>query len=183
MSNGRAFLLFAASETLCSVAGLIGDLLRAEGCTVLVQGEGASPAELLRQFKRASRPVLFGLRSFWQGVDVAGEQLSLVAIDKIPFAVPDDPLESAIQEAIAARGGDAFRSRMLPEAILLLKQGAGRLIRTEADRGVIAILDSRIHTKTYGAQVMAALPSATLTTQLADVRQFFAALEVRAHAS
>jgi ATP-dependent DNA helicase DinG len=185
-SRGRAFLLFTAGETLRSVATMIGDVLRAEGYTALVQGEGASPAELLRQFKAAppdASPVLFGLRSFMQGVDVAGEQLSLVVIDKLPFAVPDDPLEAAIQDQIAARGGDAFRARMLPEAILLLKQGVGRLIRTETDRGVIAILDSRIHTRDYGAQVVDALPPAPGTTQLAAVRQFFAASEVRAHAS
>ena len=181
-SSGRAFLLFTAGETLRSVVSLIGDVLRTEGYAVLVQGEGAAPAELLRQFKAAPHPVLFGLRSFWQGVDVAGEQLSLVAIDKLPFAVPDDPLEAAIQDAIAARGGDAFRARMLPEAILLLKQGAGRLIRTETDRGVIAILDNRIHTKGYGQQVLDALPPAPGTTQIAAVRQFFAEAEVGSHA-
>ncbi|HEX3817096.1 MAG TPA: helicase C-terminal domain-containing protein, partial [Chthoniobacterales bacterium] len=121
-------------------------------------GKGAPRSRLLEEFKTTPRSVLFGTDSFWMGVDVPGEALSNVIITRLPFAVPDHPLIEAKLELIEARGGDAFTQFSLPEAILKLRQGVGRLIRTKGDRGIIVILDNRIVTKAYGRAFLKALP-------------------------
>lgn len=145
----------------------------AAGYTFLVQGDGLSRSEMLRQFQRRARPVLFGLRSFWEGVDIPGEALSLVVIDKLPFDPPDDPVNEARVDHMKHAGENWFGGYVLPLATIRLKQGLGRLLRTHADRGVLAILDKRLVTKSYGRQVLAALPPARRTTDLAEVRAFF----------
>ena len=118
--------------------------------------------------------VLFATKSFWEGVDVPGDALSLVIIDKLPFAPHRDPVIQHRDQLVRDAGGNPFGQFMLPEAILALKQGVGRLIRTETDRGVMAILDSRINTKRYGAQIVASLPRARRTLRFEDVVAFFA---------
>ncbi|HEY7835591.1 MAG TPA: helicase C-terminal domain-containing protein [Ktedonobacterales bacterium] len=173
-SRGRAFLLFSSQRALAAVRDQIADRLAEQGCTVLVQGAGMSRVELVRRFREAARPVLFGLKSFWEGVDIAGETLSLVVVDKLPFAPPDDPIQEARVARMKAAGENWFGGYTLPLAILQLKQGLGRLLRTHEDRGVMAILDTRLHTKSYGRQVLAALPPARRTIDIADVRAFFA---------
>lgn len=173
-SRGRAFLLFSSQRALGAVLDRLAGRLDALGCAVLAQGSGMSRIELVRRFREEPRPVLFGLKSFWEGVDIAGETLSLVAVDKLPFAPPDDPIQEARVARMKADGENWFGGYTLPLAILQLKQGLGRLLRTRDDRGVMALLDTRIHTKSYGRQVLAALPPARRTIHLEDVRAFFA---------
>jgi Rad3-related DNA helicase len=173
-SNGRAFLLFSSLNALEGVLQRIGDTLEDDGYSVLVQGRDMGRIELLRQFRERPRAVLFGLKSFWEGVDVVGEALSLVVIDKLPFDPPDDPVHEARVNQMKAAGENWFGGYVLPQAILRLKQGLGRLLRSRDDRGVLAILDKRLHTKSYGREVLAALPPARRTIQIADVQRFFA---------
>ena len=173
-SHGRAFLLFSSQRALRAVLDQLAGRLDALGCTTLAQGAGMSRVELVRRFREEPHPVLFGLKSFWEGVDVAGEALSLVVIDKLPFAPPDDPIQEARVARMKAAGENWFGGYTLPLAILQLKQGLGRLLRTRDDRGVMALLDTRIHTKSYGRQVVAALPPARRAGDIADVRAFFA---------
>lgn len=173
-SHGRAFLLFSSQRALEGVYSRIGPDLESEGYSTLIQGRDFSRLELLRQFRERKQAVLFGLKSFWEGVDVAGEALSLVVIDKLPFDPPDDPVQEARVNRMKAAGENWFGGYVLPNAILRLKQGVGRLLRTRDDRGVMAILDRRIYTKSYGREVMLALPPARPTERIADVRAFFA---------
>lgn len=173
-ARGRAFLLFTSQRTLGEVWTRLGPALTEEGFTLLVQDGTLARAELLRRFREGQRAVLFGLRSFWEGVDVAGEALSLVAIDKLPFDPPDDPVHEARVSRMKAAGENWFGDYVLPLAILRLKQGVGRLLRTKTDRGVLAILDARLLTKGYGRQVIYALPPARRTLRIDDVRAFFA---------
>ena len=172
-SRGRAFLLFSSQRAMDAVYKSIGLDLESRGYATLTQGRDFGRHELLRQFRERDRAVLFGLKSFWEGVDVAGEALSLVVIDKLPFDPPDDPVQEARVSRMKAAGENWFGGYVLPSAILRLKQGVGRLIRTRDDRGVMAILDRRIYTKAYGRQVMLALPPARRTDRIEDVRQFF----------
>ena len=144
---------------ICSrSAGAMEKFFATNDMNLLVQGAGAPRSKLLEQFKATPRSVLFGTDSFWGGVDVPGEALSNVIITRLPFAVPDHPLIEAKLELIEERGGDPFTEYSLPEAILKLRQGVGRLIRTKTDRGIIVILDNRIVTKPYGRAFMQALP-------------------------
>ena len=171
-SDGRAFLLFSSQNALRTVLGHLADL-EDEGYSFVVQGRDIGRVEMLRQFRDRPRAVLFGLKSFWEGVDVAGDALSLVAVDKLPFDPPDDPVNEARVSRMKEAGENWFGEYTLPQAILRLKQGIGRLLRTSDDRGVMAILDKRLYTKSYGRQVVAALPPARRTADIADVRRFF----------
>jgi ATP-dependent DNA helicase DinG len=140
---------------------------------LLIQGE-APKAALLETFRRTPNAVLLATASFWQGVDVVGEQLSCVIIDKLPFASPGDPVVSARIDYMKALGENAFADYQVPVAILMLKQGLGRLIRSAADRGILAVLDSRLIEKSYGRRFLASLPPARLVHDLAEVGRFFA---------
>ncbi|HEY6205370.1 MAG TPA: helicase C-terminal domain-containing protein, partial [Chthoniobacterales bacterium] len=157
-TDGRAFVLFTSYRDMDAIAGRMQKFFVEKKMNVLVQGAGAPRTKLLEQFKTTPRSVLFGTESFWGGVDVPGEALSNVIITRLPFAVPDHPLIEAKLELIESRGGDPFTEYSLPEAILKLRQGVGRLIRTKADRGIIVILDNRVVTKPYGRAFMQALP-------------------------
>src|SRR5213595_2844449 len=157
-SEGRAFVLFTSYRDMLQVAGALEKFFTANDMNLLLQGGGAPRSKLLEQFKSTPHSVLFGTDSFWGGVDVPGEALSNVIITRLPFAVPDHPLIEAKLELIEERGGDPFTEYSLPEAILKLRQGVGRLIRTKTDRGIIVILDNRIVTKPYGRAFMQALP-------------------------
>jgi ATP-dependent DNA helicase DinG len=169
-SGGRAFLLFTTLRALRRAH----ERLRSLRFPLLVQGTG-SRSELLARFRSLGNAVLLGAQSFWEGVDVRGEALSVVVIDKLPFAPPDDPVLAARIESVRARGGNPFNELQLPQAVLSLKQGAGRLIRDEADRGVLMLCDPRLASKAYGRQILKSLPPMKLTRDLADVRGFFAA--------
>ncbi len=157
-TDGRAFVLFTSYRDMRQVAGAMEKFFVENGMNFLLQGAGAPRSKLLEQFKSTPRSVLFGTDSFWGGVDVPGEALSNVIITRLPFAVPDHPLIEAKLELIEERGGDPFTEYSLPEAILKLRQGIGRLIRTKSDRGIIVILDKRIVTRPYGRAFMQALP-------------------------
>jgi ATP-dependent DNA helicase DinG len=157
-TDGRAFVLFTSYRGMQQVAGRMAQFFSQRKFNLLVQGGGAPRGKLLDQFKTTPRSVLFGTDSFWMGVDVPGEALSNVIITRLPFAVPDHPLIEAKLELIEERGGDPFTEYSLPEAILKLRQGVGRLIRTKSDRGIIVILDNRIVTRPYGRAFLQALP-------------------------
>ncbi len=172
-SNGRAFLLFSSRVALDTVLHHLEYLL-ADEYGVIVQGRDLNRLEMLRRFRETPRAVLLGLKSFWEGVDITGETLSLVAIDKLPFDPPDDPVQEARIARMKDSGLNWFGDYVLPQAILRLKQGLGRLLRTQDDRGVMAILDKRLYTKSYGRQVLSALPPARRTSSIDDVRRFFA---------
>jgi ATP-dependent DNA helicase DinG len=174
-SGGRAFLLFTSLRALNVARDLIAAAFARDGHTwpLLVQGEG-SRSELLTRFRELGNAVLLGSQSFWEGVDVAGDALSVVVIDKLPFAPPDDPLLAARLERLRADGGNPFVDYQLPQAVINLKQGAGRLIRSESDRGVLMICDPRLVEKSYGRKIWRALPPMTRTRELADVEAFFA---------
>ncbi|TAK38605.1 MAG: ATP-dependent DNA helicase [Betaproteobacteria bacterium] len=174
-SGGRAFLLFTTRRALRRAHELLAARLAEEDLDLplLVQGTG-SRSELLQRFRRLGNAVLLGAASFWEGVDVRGEALSVVLIDKLPFAPPDDPVLAARIEALRAQGGNPFIEFQLPQAILALKQGAGRLIRDETDRGVLVLCDPRLHAKPYGRTILDSLPPMQRTRERADVESFFA---------
>ncbi len=172
-SGGRAFLLFTTLRALRRAHELLREKL---DYPLLVQGTG-SRSELLARFRRLGNAVLLGSASFREGVDVRGEALSVVVIDKLPFAPPDDPVLAARIEALRAAGGNPFTEFQLPQAILQLKQGAGRLIRDETDRGVLMLCDPRLYSRPYGRLVRASLPPMKPTRDLAEVRAFLARID------
>jgi len=138
---------------------------------VFIQGEAPRTA-LLEMFRETKHAVLLATASFWQGVDVAGEQLSCVIVDKLPFASPGDPVVAARIERLRARGGNPFSEYQVPVAVLMLKQGLGRLIRSAADTGILAVLDSRLMRKSYGQRFLESLPPARLVHEIAEVERF-----------
>ena len=169
-SQGRAFLLFASHRALREAA----DALRGGPWPLFVQGE-APRASLLQRFRDSGNGVLLGSASFREGVDVAGDALSVVVIDKLPFAAPDDPVYEARLDAIRRDGGNPFRDEQLPQAVIALKQAVGRLIRSETDRGVLVLCDPRLTGKPYGRIFLDSLPPFARTQRVQDVQGFFGA--------
>lgn len=168
-SEGRAFLLFTSYSALRETHARLAERLP---YPMLVQGS-APRGVLVDQFRRTPNAVLFGTASFWQGVDVVGDALSCVIIDKLPFASPADPVTAARIESLNQRGLDAFSAYQVPLAILALLQGVGRLIRHKTDRGVLSILDPRLQSMGYGRRFLASLPPAPITRRVEDVERFF----------
>ncbi len=170
-ARGGAFVLFTSHKALARAAPAFRAVIGEIGGQLFVQGE-APREQLLQAFRAAPSGVLLGTASFWEGVDVKGDALRLVVIEKLPFASPDDALTKARIEMLKARGRNAFREYQLPEAALALKQGVGRLIRSETDRGVVVICDPRIVEKPYGRIFRAALPPMRVTRDVAEVTKF-----------
>lgn len=158
LTNGSAFVLFTSYSLMNVVYEELEDYLNQKGFNVLRQGAGLGRSKMLSRFRKETGSVLFGVDSFWQGIDVQGKALSNVIITKLPFSVPDHPVIEARIEEIERRGGDAFLEYNLPEAVLRFKQGFGRLIRSRQDTGIIAILDSRIVNRSYGRQFLNSIP-------------------------
>jgi ATP-dependent DNA helicase DinG len=169
ITNGRAFVLATSNYSMRALYELVSSRVR---YPCLIQGS-MSKEGLLDRFRDTPNAVLFATSSFWQGVDVRGEQLSCVIIDKLPFAVPSDPVVAARTKFIDDNGGKSFFDYSVPQAVITLKQGIGRLIRSKTDKGVIAILDSRLRTKSYGRDFLNSLPKATITSDLDQVAAIF----------
>jgi len=169
VTHGRAFVLCTAIQPMLEMYERVRRLVP---FPCFVQGQG-SKSGLLARFRTTPHSVLFATSSFWQGVDVQGEALSCVIIDRLPFAVPTDPIVAARQRYIEQSGGDPFYEYAVPQAVIMLKQGLGRLIRSRTDRGVLSILDPRIRTKGYGAVFRQSLPPCPITTRIEDVERFF----------
>ena len=168
-SRGRAFVLFTSYQQMRQIYHILKPRLEH---ALLLQGDAPRTA-LLNTFRETPGAVLFGTSSFWQGVDVQGDQLSCVIIDRLPFAVPSDPVIAARIDAVRENGGNAFYEYQIPQAALALKQGFGRLIRGTSDRGVLALLDNRITKLPYGRVFFDSLPPYRFTTSLKDVQEFF----------
>jgi ATP-dependent DNA helicase DinG len=173
-SGGRAFVLSTSLRAMREIHALLKEAFAENGIEspLLLQGD-SSRTELLDRFRKLGNAVLVGSQSFWEGVDVRGEALSVVIIDKLPFAPPDDPVLSARVDKLNAEGKNAFMEYQLPYSVITLKQGAGRLIRDENDRGVLMICDPRLISKAYGRKIWQSLPPFRRTRHLADVEAFF----------
>jgi ATP-dependent DNA helicase DinG len=175
-NGGRAFVLCTTLRAVDRVAQRLGELVKSERLDLPLLVQGTSPRRaLIDSYRAAGNAVLVGSVSFWEGIDIRGEALSLVVIDKLPFAPPDDPVVEAKIRHLKRTGRNAFSEFQLPEAVMLMKQGAGRLIRDEHDRGVLMILDERLVTKSYGKTVLASLPSFARTRSEADAIAFLTA--------
>jgi ATP-dependent DNA helicase DinG len=176
-SRGRAFVLCTSLRAMREIHVLLKDAFERDGLDypLLMQGD-TSRTELLDRFRRLGNAVLVGSQSFWEGVDVRGEALSLVVIDKLPFAPPDDPVLAARIDKMNAEGKNAFMEYQLPYSVITLKQGAGRLIRDETDRGVLMICDPRLVEKHYGRRIWQSLPPMKRTREFTEVEAFFAAM-------
>jgi ATP-dependent DNA helicase DinG len=178
-SGGRAFLLFTSLRAMREAHALLALELKARGIDVPLLLQGESPrTELLERFRGAGNAVLVASHSFWEGVDVKGEALSLVVIDKLPFAAPDDPVLAARIDKLVREGRNAFVEYQLPQAVITLKQGAGRLIRDESDRGVLMICDPRLYSRGYGRRILESLPPMRRTRRLEEAQAFFAGVAV-----
>jgi len=169
-AQGRAFVLRTAWDTLRQVGQQLKQRLPWH---VWLQGESGSRDALLRRFRHCGNAVLLGTASFWEGVDVRGAALSCVVIDKLPFAAPDDPLLRARAALMQAAGINPFVADQLPAAVLALKQGAGRLIRAEGDRGVLMVCDPRLLQRSYGRIFLKNLPGMPVVCDLGEVQRFF----------
>ncbi|MCX7219794.1 MAG: ATP-dependent DNA helicase, partial [Burkholderiales bacterium] len=178
-AGGRTFLLCTTIKAVKHSAERLREEFQKRDLAfpLFVQGD-AGRTELLERFRAAGNGVLIGSQSFWEGVDVRGDALSLVIIDKLPFAPPDDPVLAARIEAMEKKGLNGFVHHQLPEAIINLKQGAGRLIRDETDKGVLMICDPRLISKPYGKRIWQSLPAFARTRELAPVLTFFADLKL-----
>ncbi len=177
LSKGRAFVLFTSLRAMRQCAQAFPNELKDRGLSFPVLSQNEAPkSELLRRFRELGNAVLIGSASFWEGVDVQGDALSLVVIDKLPFAPPDDPVLVARMKHLEEGGGSPFMDWQVPQAAILLKQGAGRLIRAETDRGVLAICDDRIVTKGYGKMLRTSLPKMPWTRDRDEVASFFSGL-------
>lgn len=163
-TRGRAFALFTSDELLKRTAETLRGPLEEAGLTLLAQGGGLTRRAMLENFRKNTGFVLFGLDSFWMGVDVRGEALSNVILTRLPFAVPDHPVVAARLKRIKEKGGDPFKEYSLPEAVLKFRQGFGRLIRSQTDEGIVVVLDSRIVTKWYGRIFLRSLPECPVDT-------------------
>lgn len=174
-AGGGVFVLCTTLRAVDRIAGKLRDVIEARGWStpLLTQGD-ASRTELLDRFRAYGNAILVGSQSFWEGVDVRGDALSLVVIDKLPFAPPDDPVLSARLDALTKKGLSPFAVHQLPQAVITLKQGAGRLIRAETDRGVLMICDTRLVDKPYGRRIWQSLPPFKRTREIEVVREFFA---------
>jgi ATP-dependent DNA helicase DinG len=167
-SRGRAFLLFTSHRNLRRAAELLADRV---SFPLYVQGEQPRSV-LLEEFRVSGEGVLLGSSSFWEGVDVIGDALILVVIDKLPFAAPDDPVMEARSDVLRRSGGNPFTQLYLPQAVIALKQGAGRLIRDVKDRGALVICDPRIRTKSYGSMFRNSLPPMRQAGSQSEVEDF-----------
>jgi ATP-dependent DNA helicase DinG len=173
-NGGRAFVLCTSLRMVSQLSEILAPKVEdTAGFLLIVQGT-APRAELLERFRNATHPILIGSASFWEGVDVVGSQLSLVIIDKLPFAPPDDPLLKARSEPLEKSGGNPFSQLQIPAAALALKQGAGRLIRSETDRGMLVLADERLLTKGYGKTLLASLPNYARTSSGDEALSFIA---------
>ena len=161
---GRAFVLFTSYRTLKNCSARLSSWFSEQNIALYCQGDGLPRSQMLDKFRKEPAAVLFGADSFWQGVDVPGDALQNVIITKLPFSVPDQPLLEARVESIRARGGNPFMEYQVPEAIIKLKQGFGRLIRSSQDTGQVVILDPRVRTKPYGRLFLASLPECQVIT-------------------
>jgi len=173
-AEGRTFFLFTSLRAMREARDLMETGMKRMGMEypLLMQGEG-SRTELLERFRKLGNAVLLGSASFWEGVDVKGEALSLVIIDRLPFAPPDDPVLAARIEKMNSEGRNAFMEYQVPQAVITLKQGSGRLIRDENDRGVLMICDPRLISKHYGKRIWRSLPPMKRTRDLGEVRDFY----------
>jgi ATP-dependent DNA helicase DinG len=168
-SRGRAFVLFTSYRQMLAIYQAVS---ADSPYPCFVQERSGVRTRLLDEFRATPNAVLFATASFWQGVDVKGEALSAVIIDKLPFQVPSDPLVSARMRNMEEEGNDPFSGYQIPNAVLRLKQGLGRLIRSRDDRGILAILDNRLTTRSYGRLFMSSLPDYAVTNRVADLVEF-----------
>ena len=178
ISEGRAFVLFTSYGLMGRIYRKLAADLTAAGLRPMKQGDEPR-ATLLDRFRVTPKAVLFAVQSFWEGVDVPGDALSLVILTRLPFKVPSEPIQEARVEAIARAGGDPFAEYAVPQAVIKFRQGFGRLIRTRRDRGVVLILDGRVVRKAYGRVFLGSLPEARVVVAprdqaLAEMRSFFA---------
>jgi ATP-dependent DNA helicase DinG len=175
--GGRTFVLTTTLRVLPMIADALRQALQHDGAAIEVLVQGSQPKRaLLQRFYSGRDCVLVGSQSFWEGIDVPGDALQCVLIDKLPFPPPNDPLVEARVKQIEARGGNAFNEYFVAETAVSLKQGAGRLIRSESDRGLLVVCDPRMRQMNYGARLRAALPPMTELTQDAEVMAWLAQL-------